>query len=163
MSDIQGEDSSPIPGPIRRYILRAELNNRLAKELFDHLNSPPTLLWAKNLNKLAELLDPGYVIHIAKLETLIATNLNARTLPIFIDLVLKNQQKARQSSNAIKRHAENHAMKADVFSWLDANMATCKSMDAAAEKIAGKIAPIAFRTARRWVGEWKKLRSAGTT
>ena len=65
-------------------------------------------------------------------------------------------------SAAHARHAENRTLKAEVFSWLDANMANFKSMDKAAEAIAGKIAPIAFRTAREWVGEWKKLRSAGT-
>jgi len=63
---------------------------------------------------------------------------------------------------AIKRHTENHAMKSEVFKWLDANMVNFKSMDGAAAAIAGKIAPIAFRTARDWTGEWKKLRSAST-
>jgi hypothetical protein len=63
---------------------------------------------------------------------------------------------------AMARHAENHSLKAEVFAWCDANVADYKSMDAAAEAIAGKIAPIVFRTARDWVGEWKKLRSAGT-
>ena len=37
-----------------------------------------------------------------------------------------------------------------------------KSMDAAAQAIT-KQQPIAFRTARDWVGEWKKLRSTGTS
>lgn len=60
------------------------------------------------------------------------------------------------------RHAENRSMKAEVFAWLDTNMGDFKSMDAAAEAIAGRQHPIVFRTARAWVGEWKKLRSAGT-
>ena len=64
--------------------------------------------------------------------------------------------------NAKKRHAEHHSMKAEVFVWCDANMLNYKSMDKAAEAIAGKITPIAFRTARAWIGEWKKLRSPGT-
>lgn len=59
------------------------------------------------------------------------------------------------------RHTENRSMKADVFKWLDAQKAVFKSMDAAAQAIT-KQQPIAFRTARDWVGEWKKLRSAGT-
>ena len=63
---------------------------------------------------------------------------------------------------AAARHTENRAMKTDVFAWLDANMANFKSMDSAAEAIAGVIVPTKFRTARNWVGEWKKLRSAGT-
>lgn len=60
------------------------------------------------------------------------------------------------------RHAENRAMKQEVFDWLDVNFSTQKSMDAAAEAIAGKVVPVSFRTARDWVGEWKKLRSTGT-
>ncbi|UUZ68266.1 hypothetical protein LP416_29305 [Polaromonas sp. P2-4] len=65
-------------------------------------------------------------------------------------------------NGAAARHAENRAMKQDVCAWLDANMPDFKSMDSAAEAIAGKVAPVKFRTARDWVGEWKKLRSAGT-
>ncbi|MCT9809780.1 hypothetical protein N0K08_03985 [Acidovorax sp. Be4] len=60
------------------------------------------------------------------------------------------------------RHQENRAMKAEVFAWLDANMARFKSMDSAAKAIAVKVAPVEFRTARNWVGQWKKLPSTGT-
>ncbi len=68
----------------------------------------------------------------------------------------------RQRNLANRRHEENRAMKADVFAWLDTNMANYKSLDKAAEAMAGKIVPLAFRTVRDWVGEWKKLRSTGT-
>lgn len=64
--------------------------------------------------------------------------------------------------NARKRHAENHAMKVDVFKWLDSNFDNCKSMDSVAEMMAGKLVPATFRTVRGWVTEWKKLRSAST-
>lgn len=67
------------------------------------------------------------------------------------------------SSRALeKRHAENRMMKQDVFKWLDNNINSFKSMDAAAEAIAGNVVPLTFRTARDWVGEWKKLRSTRT-
>jgi hypothetical protein len=59
------------------------------------------------------------------------------------------------------RHSENREMKAEVFTWLDVNMPSYKSMDAAAQAIIRQ-QPIAFRTARDWVGDWKKLRAAGT-
>lgn len=71
-------------------------------------------------------------------------------------------QKNSTQKGAAHRHSENRSMKRDVFVWLDANMQRFKSMDAAAEAVAGKVAPVKFRTARDWVGEWKKLRSAGT-
>ena len=63
---------------------------------------------------------------------------------------------------AAVRHKENHAMKAQVFDWLDSNFDNCKSMDSAAELMAGKLVPATFRTVRGWVTEWKKLRSAST-
>lgn len=65
-------------------------------------------------------------------------------------------------SGAAVRHAENRAMKADVFKWLDDNFSNCKSMDSAAEAMTGKLVPATFRTVRDWVAEWKKLRSAST-
>lgn len=60
------------------------------------------------------------------------------------------------SKNAIKGHAENHAMKAQVFAWCEANIQDYPSMDAAAEAVAGKLVPVAFRTARKWIGEYRK-------
>ena len=87
--------------------------------------------------------------------------LDHRSISVLIALILDNHQSARQAANAIKRHAENHAMKADVFGWLDTNMVNFKSMDVAAQAVI-KQQPIAFRTAREWVAEWKKLRSAST-
>ena len=69
-----------------------------------------------------------------------------------------------RSAIAIKaagvRHAEHRSMKLDVFRWLDEQV-NFKSLDSAAEAVI-KQQPIAFRTARDWVGEWKKVRSAGT-
>lgn len=69
-------------------------------------------------------------------------------------------KKIAPKRNAYKRHAENRAMKAEVFKWLDDNFANFKSMDSAAEAMAGKLIPATFRTVRAWVTEWKKLRSA---
>ena len=62
---------------------------------------------------------------------------------------------------AAARHLENRSMKIDVFKWAEENMANFKSIDSAAEAIAGSLVPVKFRTARGWIGEWKKLRSAG--
>lgn len=59
-------------------------------------------------------------------------------------------------------HSENRAMKEEVFEWLDENRKNYKTLDQVAHAIAGKVAPIAWRTARRWVGEWRKLRAASS-
>lgn len=73
---------------------------------------------------------------------------------------LARSELARQ--NGAKAHSENRAMKMDVFAWLDENMVRFNSMDSAAQEISTNVAPVAFRTARDWVGQWKKVRSAGT-
>ncbi|MBS7350188.1 MAG: hypothetical protein KIG95_08565 [Comamonas sp.] len=77
-------------------------------------------------------------------------------------LGLKDGKSIAPRKGAEKRHQENRAMKADVFKWLEKNMSSYKSMDKAAEHIAKNVVPVAFRTARAWVGEWKKLRAAST-
>ena len=88
-------------------------------------------------------------------------HLNHLTIGRFIELVLQNSVRARQSAAAIKRHQEHYQMKADVFDWLGSNMHNYKSMDATAEAIAGKVVPLAFRTVRKWVKEYKDMQSAG--
>ncbi len=60
------------------------------------------------------------------------------------------------------RHAENRAIKDFVMKWLDENKTTALNGEDAADEIAGKVAPIKRRTARDYITEWKKLRSAGT-
>src|SRR5258708_38136378 len=57
---------------------------------------------------------------------------------------------------AIKRHAEHYEMKEQVFAWCAVHLQEHPSMDAAAEAIAGNPFPIAFRTARSWIGEYRK-------
>jgi len=88
-------------------------------------------------------------------------HLNHITIGRFIELVLENSVKAKQSAAAIKSHQEHYQMKADVFDWLRSNMHNYKSMDATAEAIAGKIVPLTFRTVRKWVKEYKDMHSAG--
>lgn len=78
-----------------------------------------------------------------------------------IDAVVAWSRKNVAKAGAVARHSENHAMKHDVFTWLDANFSNFQSMDAAATEIAGKVVPVKWRTARDWVAEWKKVRSAG--
>lgn len=83
--------------------------------------------------------------------------INLFSLVALVKLVESNTA----SEKASLRHVENRSMKKDVFNWLDTNMQAFNSMDTAAQAVT-KQQPIAFRTARSWVGEWKKLRSTGT-
>lgn len=60
------------------------------------------------------------------------------------------------------RHAENRALRSYVERIYSERKADFKSMDAAAQAIAGKEVPVTFRTVRSWIGDYnKRLRSAG--
>lgn len=74
----------------------------------------------------------------------------------------RDARSALAKTAASARHAENRAMKQQVFEWCDSYMAQAPSMDAAASRVAGVVVPVAWRTVRDWMTEWKKLRSAGT-
>jgi hypothetical protein len=60
------------------------------------------------------------------------------------------------------RHAENRAMKAQLFEWCSENFSKFKSANAAAMAVCQNLLPIEFSTARAWITEWKKTQSAGT-
>lgn len=62
------------------------------------------------------------------------------------------------SKAAILRHAEHSAMKAQVFEWCDVHMGEYRSMNAAAEAIAGKLVPVTGRTVYGWIREWRQER-----
>jgi hypothetical protein len=117
-------------------------------------------------NEIVDMDDPTYSASISanlwstEIDAVIGLNLDHRSISDFVELIVANHVRALQVSNANKRHAENRSMKAEVFTWLDANMVNFKSMDAAAEAVT-KQQPVAFRTARDWVGKWKKVRSTG--
>lgn len=76
-----------------------------------------------------------------------------------IAISLQNKEKN------FKRHAPSRDKKAHVFAWCDKHFQKSgMSMDAAATfLISGspKQVDCAFRTARAYIGEWKKMRSAG--
>lgn len=122
---------------------------------YDFENPNLAYVWNESLGR-RKICDPAGEELDGKIKTL----LNRHTIAYFLDLVFADVESARQSERAIKRHAETRSMKMDVFQWLEENMHKFKSMDKAAEAVI-KQQPIAFRTARDWVGEWKKLRSTG--
>ena len=110
--------------------------------------------------------DPVSAWHAANewkenLDRAIETSLDHKSMPHFVALVAEHHYKAQQAARAHSAHAENRAMKQEVFNWLDANPP--KVLDAAADAIREKkLVPVTWRTVRVCVGEWKKLRSTGT-
>jgi len=79
-----------------------------------------------------------------------------------LPMAFEEGKKAIAVRGATARHAENRAIKQDVFDWLDANPPKPRGKDAAAAAIAGGVVPVTFRTARKWIDEWENLRSTGT-
>jgi hypothetical protein len=78
----------------------------------------------------------------------------------------RSEQKAKERISltakkaAIARHTETRAIKAYVFEWCAENLGD-KTIDSAAAEIAGKIANISFRTAQKYITEYRKsIRSA---
>lgn len=64
------------------------------------------------------------------------------------------REKAR--ANGSMAHVRNRELKARVFEWCETNLSQYKSMDQAAEAIAGVEIQKAFTTVRSWIREWKK-------
>lgn len=79
-----------------------------------------------------------------------------QTAHIFIRERIFRSPSEIASIAATARHAENRAMKQEVWDWYASHGHNYRSMDAAASAVAGRIAPIAFRTARSWIGEYCK-------
>jgi len=74
----------------------------------------------------------------------------------YADEIVKNRISDANAKAAIKRHAENRGMKKQVLDWCALHLHEYASMDAAAEAIAGKLVPVKFRTARSWIGDYRK-------
>ena len=143
-----------------------------------------TGLWRCNtdpeyLNRMMALADAGRAFHRARALRLIELcdagdpsdfyreveqfQPDAYVVAELVKMAKANRDSERAKAGAHSAHAENRAMKQDVFDWLDENFSTQKSMDAAADTIKElKLVPMMWRTIRDWVGEWKKLRSTGT-
>jgi hypothetical protein len=66
-----------------------------------------------------------------------------------------NKASINARNAALKRHEENHSLKNDLLNWYTQNNEAYKSMDAMAQD-AIKQVPVAFRTARSWIAQFKK-------
>lgn len=157
------ESADEVAGFKRISVLASELRQsqqERAQRVFDTFLSGSELVPLRDV--LLETNSSSVSSWMARMNTAIDADLDHRSIAHFVDLIVAWSDRAGQTAKALKRHAENHAMKDEVFCWLDENMRNFRSMDKAAEAIAGKVVPIAVRTARRWVGEWKNVRSTGT-
>lgn len=92
----------------------------------------------------------------------IRTSIDMDAMMEVIRLHSESVVKSTAIRNALKRHTENHSLRDAVYSWADKNIRPGKSLDDAAWDVAGKVVPLKWRTVRKHLTEWKKLRSAST-
>lgn len=111
---------------------------------------PSEFRWGSTTGETLEVSDPIELIQITVLAVS-AMEVSQRAKRFF-------EVSEGAKSRAGKAHTENRAMKAKAFEWCDRHMASFKSLDAAAAEIAKSQMPITFRTARSWVGDWKKAK-----
>ena len=105
---------------------------------------------------------PRLISSSAILQRAIADNLDITTIGAFIELIVANAESAKQTAAALKRHAENHALRDEIYAWMDANYKKGMALDDAASIISEKIVPLKWRTVRDHLTAWRKLRSTGT-
>ena len=105
---------------------------------------------------------PRLISSAAILHRAIADNLDITTIGAFIELIVANAESAKQTAAALKRHAENHALRDEIYAWMDANYKKGMALDDAASIISEKIVPLKWRTVRDHLTAWRKLRSTGT-
>jgi len=96
----------------------------------------------------------------------IAQDLDHKSIGPFVEKILQFHTKIAQSIKANKAHVEHHAMRDDIYKWLDANKTSGMTLDDAALAMAQKIIPLKFRAVREHCTAWnklqkEKLRSAG--
>ena len=149
--DLEGDE----PMPWHELEVENDVKDKkVAKDLYSEILSPP-------VNDDGTMGEADGVAWIERVNEKIRTRLDFYSLCELMRMAQEDAASRKSFLMAAKRHTENRSMKASIFVWLDANMPKFRSMDAAAQA-ATKQQPIAFRTAREWVGEWKKVRSTGT-
>lgn len=94
-----------------------------------------------------------------EITVLIQSSLTADNIYEFCALISSDTQRTAAIKAAHERHAENRAMRAQVFEWCDTNLTRFSSLDSAADS-ARRLVPVTWRTVRTWIGQWKKGQSA---
>jgi len=154
-------------GKTDQFTLRqeAELFASLAKLLVTAI--PFDLKWGVSKNADIKNLDPFSLIEIGVRAADAMNAIHEARHRISIDLMPEDKLAKKVSEvisdqakkNAGLAHVEHRAMKSSVFDWCEKNLSNFKSMDQAAQAIAGVEVPVAFTTARSWIREWKKQNS----
>lgn len=121
--------------------------------------------WTSEHNWVVEV-DPEYLLDISVLSTEAMDALHQagalrqlQSDPVaaeHIALKVAEEISRKAKQNAALAHVEHKAYKADVFEWCDKNLANYKSLNKAAEAVAGKLVPVVFTTAQSWVREYAK-------
>ena len=138
-----GESENPFR-MVLPLVLLQRLDDAVIGEILDGCGLPATMLEIGSIRD--RIVPPKHLQKIIEISRIAQEELDNFKLA------------RRRGADVI--HAENRAMKAEVFQWLDAQT-KFKSIESAAMAIT-KQQPIKHVTARDWYKDWKKLRSAST-
>lgn len=153
------------------FLWRFKTKRKSDDEVVRYAYGVRALVWDKNMalwravsNCYAGVFGDNFYEELCKLAH--AVGMLSREMELFAnnqmnaaEYVIHQRNSTRKGAD--KTHREHRALKAEVFKWLDENMSGYRSMDAAATVVAREVVPVAWRTARDWIGDWRKLRSAG--
>ncbi|WP_157381236.1 hypothetical protein, partial [Burkholderia ubonensis] len=134
----------------------------------DISNAPPAVpvYTVSNFNSLL-----GMAASVMKDLAAASTNEVSRLRGKVVEVAIKahaSGTKRTARAGGIAKNAENAAMKAEVFRWLDRHLSEYQGrLDAAADAIeAAKLVPLTWRTIRNYITDYnklqKQLQSAGT-
>lgn len=76
---------------------------------------------------------------------------------------MKTSKTLAAKANAYKGHSENHAIRNEIFAWLDTNFRPGMSLNDAATQMANKVVPLKYEAVRRHCTAWNKARKAEGT
>ncbi len=148
--------------PLQEGLFFASLAEMLLWEI------PDELQYGISENDEFKVTDPVRLIEMSVFATNAMCAMNEAKRRVSLDSIPDHAISAKVAEvisekakrNAELAHVEHRAMKATVFEWCDANFSKFKSIDQAAQAIAGVEVPVAFTTARSWIREWKQKNTA---
>lgn len=125
-----------------------------AEDLWFSFLSPP-------IDDDGEMPEGGYDQWINQVNSIIKEKIDFHAMIEIFRLAGESALRRQASEKATKRHSENHALRDEIYAWLDSNLGVWTSLNDAAMKMAMKVVPLKYEAVRRHCTEWNRLRKEG--
>ena len=122
-----------------------------ADDLWAELCNPP-------IDEYGDLSNDGYERWVDNVNRVIKERIDFHSI---LEIMRKAEEigiSRQAAAKAVKRHSENHAIRDEIYAWLDANLGAWNSLNDAAAKMAMKVVPLKYEAVRRHCTEWNRLR-----